>query len=295
MVPFEEIFPNTGPPPPVPPRQNSKSSVEEGSLTEDPYYEEIDPKCFDESSKQSNKSSDGAGKSGMHSAKKNKHKVKLFKQKSTDKNEKEYKHLEKSIKIRKEQQKLTDNAKGKKDTALSNAPDTTKAKTDKVSATTEIPNITSSTDIGKYEPLREGDNDEYATASGRYVSLAAADLQSGYLRVVHKNDETPNRSHDGNTTAALPGGDTSLPNKCNVKSYPNNLTREDVSKLTIDQLAKYLKSLKLEKHVQAFKDSMIDGCLLQELSVDDLAEEFKLTRLEAIKLVKFASSGHIPQ
>ena len=294
MVPFEEIFPNTGPPPPVPPRQNSKSSVEGDSLTEDPY-EEIDPKSFEDISKQSNNSNDGAGKSGMHSAKKNKHKVKLFKQKSTDKNEKEYKHLEKSIKIRKEQQKLTDNAKGKTDSALRNAPDTTNAKTNKVSATTEIPNITSSADIGKYEPLREGDNDEYATASGRYVSLAAADLQSGYLRVVHKTDETPNRSGDGNTTAALPGGDTRTPNKCNFKTFPNNLTREDVSKLTIDQLAKYLKSLKLEKHVPAFKESMIDGCLLQELSADDLAEEFKLTRLEAIKLVKFASSGHIPQ
>ena len=252
MVPFEEIFPNTGPPPPVPPRQNSKSSVEEDSLTEDNYYEEIDPKCFEDTFKQSNNSSDGTGKDGMHSAKKNKHKVKLFKQKSTDKNEKEYKHLERSIKIRKEQQKLTDNAKGKKGSALSNAPDTTNAKTKIVSATTEIPNITSSADVGKYEPLREGDIDENATASGRYVSLAAADLQSGYLRVVHKNDETPNRSGDGNTTAALPGGDTNLPNKCNAKTFPNNLTREDVSKLTIDQLAKYLKSLKLEKHVPAF-------------------------------------------
>ncbi|KAJ8321838.1 hypothetical protein KUTeg_000309 [Tegillarca granosa] len=42
-------------------------------------------------------------------------------------------------------------------------------------------------------------------------------------------------------------------------------------------------------------DQMIDGAILQELEKDDFVNVFKFTTVEAIRLVKFIKTGHIPR
>ena len=64
--------------------------------------------------------------------------------------------------------------------------------------------------------------------------------------------------------------------------------------LTICELGEKLKALKLDKHVKSFSSEGIDGSLLVEFSEDILKENFKFSTVEAIKLMKFVRTGHIP-
>ncbi|XP_041360528.1 uncharacterized protein LOC121376822 [Gigantopelta aegis] len=73
-------------------------------------------------------------------------------------------------------------------------------------------------------------------------------------------------------------------------------TREKrVEELTIDELGDKLKALKLDRHVESFRDERIDGCLLTEFDQSVLRDEFKFTQLETIKLMKFIRTGHVPR
>lgn len=75
---------------------------------------------------------------------------------------------------------------------------------------------------------------------------------------------------------------------CELKSS------EDVEKLTIQEIATYLKKLKLEKYIDTFKDQLIDGRMLISLDKDILKEEFGMSAIEALRLMNFSQDGHIP-
>lgn len=79
------------------------------------------------------------------------------------------------------------------------------------------------------------------------------------------------------------------PHETNIK------TTGHVSDLTIVQIGEVLEKLQLEKYVGLFKDNMIDGTILQELEKDDLVQDFKFTNVEAIRLLKFIKTGHVPR
>ena len=69
---------------------------------------------------------------------------------------------------------------------------------------------------------------------------------------------------------------------------------DDVCKLSIEEVGEYLKKIKLDAYVQTFKDQMVDGNMLLELDRDILKEEFGMKGIEALRLIKFATEGHIP-
>lgn len=77
----------------------------------------------------------------------------------------------------------------------------------------------------------------------------------------------------------------------------SGLTSKDskyVSGRTIKELGEILIKLKLEKFVDQFAANMVDGVIVQELSADDLRNEFKFTKIEALRLRKYIENGHIP-
>ncbi|XP_060077690.1 uncharacterized protein LOC132557211 [Ylistrum balloti] len=69
----------------------------------------------------------------------------------------------------------------------------------------------------------------------------------------------------------------------------------NVKELDIDELGKFLIKLKLQKYTETFRDNLIDGAILQELDRDILINEFGMTKLEIIRLMKFATAGHVPK
>lgn len=80
-----------------------------------------------------------------------------------------------------------------------------------------------------------------------------------------------------------------------VNRLDNRVSRvPNVEELKIHELGEWMKELKLEKYVGVFAEQGIDGVLLKELSRQDLKTEFGMSSVEAIKLNKFALTGHVP-
>ncbi|XP_071113834.1 uncharacterized protein [Haliotis cracherodii] len=68
-----------------------------------------------------------------------------------------------------------------------------------------------------------------------------------------------------------------------------------VKDLSIGDLIKKMKELKLEKHVNAFKKQQIDGTIASQLTKDILQSDFGFSAVEAIKFREYVRSGHIPK
>ncbi|XP_067665430.1 uncharacterized protein [Haliotis asinina] len=80
--------------------------------------------------------------------------------------------------------------------------------------------------------------------------------------------------------------------RSSVKAEPGNVAVKDLS---IAELGKKMKELKLEKHITAFKKQQIDGTIALELTKEILQRDFAFSAVEAIKMMGFIQSGHIPK
>lgn len=69
----------------------------------------------------------------------------------------------------------------------------------------------------------------------------------------------------------------------------------DIAEKSIQDIVEVLSLLRLHKYAARFKEEMVDGELLAELSVEDLQSEFKFSKLEAMRLYKYIEKGHIPK
>ncbi|XP_062617796.1 uncharacterized protein LOC134279416 [Saccostrea cucullata] len=67
-----------------------------------------------------------------------------------------------------------------------------------------------------------------------------------------------------------------------------------VSGKTIKELGEILMKLKLDKYVERFSEDLIDGEIIQDLTVQDLKEDYNFTKTEALRLRKFIELGHVP-
>ena len=65
----------------------------------------------------------------------------------------------------------------------------------------------------------------------------------------------------------------------------------DVSGFTVDQVLRCLTLLGFVKHVEDFRREDINGELLVEMDRDMLVMDFNFRSTDALKLVKFATSG----
>ena len=94
----------------------------------------------------------------------------------------------------------------------------------------------------------------------------------------------------------FPGPEETVASDLKTKPTYDRLSRvPDVEALKIRELGEWLRELKLEKYVSMFAEQGIDGVLLKELSRQDFKNDFGMSAIEAIKLSKFAQTGHVPQ
>ena len=70
---------------------------------------------------------------------------------------------------------------------------------------------------------------------------------------------------------------------------------DEVTKLSIKDLGKIMKQLHLDKHVKKFSKDGIDGVIVSQLTTDDLKSDFHFTNVEALKLMTYVKTGHIPK
>ena len=93
----------------------------------------------------------------------------------------------------------------------------------------------------------------------------------------------------------IPPQTTVTPKKFQQKIDSTETFSIDVAKLTIDEVSQYLKELNLGQYVDKFKQQLVDGSILLELDKDVLKQDFGLMAVEAIRLRKFAETGHVPR
>lgn len=77
-----------------------------------------------------------------------------------------------------------------------------------------------------------------------------------------------------------------------VEDIPVNL---NVRSLTVDELSRCLELLKMGRVAELFRQRMVDGCLLLDLTNESLKDEFGMTLFDATKLMKFARDGWRPK
>ena len=278
LVPFEEVFPDTGPPPPVPPRTDKATGLEAADQAE-VIYEEIDPdNIFDDTAT--------TAKVKPDSVKQVKTYIKTEPKRSHRNKGREFAHLEESIKRRIENQTQA-GSHFKISSRENDQLDTKKAETTgNIEANTEKLQYTKDSRKGKMT------NDFDNEPESRYVHLKQSGQGSGYLKVIHDGVKV-GHSQDSKTSSETKTRDTK--EKLQSENASKELTKQDVAKMTIAEIGESLKALQLDKHVKTFKEQMIDGAIVQDLTMDDFVKEFKLTKLEALRLAKFISTGHIPK
>ncbi|KAK6186821.1 hypothetical protein SNE40_006091 [Patella caerulea] len=81
--------------------------------------------------------------------------------------------------------------------------------------------------------------------------------------------------------------ETELPQPQSVNNH--------VKGFSIKQLTESLEALKLSKYAEAFEEAQMSGDLLLDLSEDILKDDFQMKGYEAIKLMKYARTGYVPQ
>jgi hypothetical protein len=69
----------------------------------------------------------------------------------------------------------------------------------------------------------------------------------------------------------------------------------DIAEKSIQDIIEVLSLLRLNKYATKFREEMVDGELLAELTVEDLQNEFQFSKLEAMRLYKYIEKGHIPK
>ncbi|XP_025091760.1 uncharacterized protein LOC112562622 [Pomacea canaliculata] len=72
-------------------------------------------------------------------------------------------------------------------------------------------------------------------------------------------------------------------------------TTSDISSLTIDEVCERMQDLGLEKYSKKFRKHFIDGNLLTKLTDSNLKDEFKMNKVEILRLRTFINEGHIPR
>lgn len=88
------------------------------------------------------------------------------------------------------------------------------------------------------------------------------------------------------------------PQKQNAQEVPKgsvSTSPVNVGTLTMEDVCDWLDKLNLGRYRDTFLDNMVDGVILLSMDGEMLREEFEMTRFEAMKLMKFAKSGHVPK
>ncbi|CAG2253977.1 CDH12 [Mytilus edulis] len=79
-----------------------------------------------------------------------------------------------------------------------------------------------------------------------------------------------------------------------TNSWSAGSSKSFVTEKSVQEILGILKTLNLSKYCKEFADQLVDGTVLQELSEEILRKDFNFMHVEAVRLMKYVRSGHIP-
>lgn len=80
-----------------------------------------------------------------------------------------------------------------------------------------------------------------------------------------------------------------------TNSWSAGSSKSFVNDKSVQEILGILKTLNLSKYCKEFADQLVDGAVLQELNEDILRKDFNFMHVEAVRLMKYVRSGHIPK
>ncbi|KAK3577624.1 hypothetical protein CHS0354_013690 [Potamilus streckersoni] len=75
----------------------------------------------------------------------------------------------------------------------------------------------------------------------------------------------------------------------------DNALPAEIEHAKIKDVSEALRLLKLDKYIQMFEEEMVDGRMLKSIDGNFLRDEFKFTRVEALRLMNYVKDGHVPK
>lgn len=78
-------------------------------------------------------------------------------------------------------------------------------------------------------------------------------------------------------------------------SWSFGSTGSYVSGKSVQNIQDILQSLNLSKYSDVFQKHLIDGCILEDLTEQVLRNDFAFMHVEAVRLMKYVRSGHVPK
>lgn len=139
-------------------------------------------------------------------------------------------------------------------------------------------------------PSRDGYMRLSADAIMQYKQLKPNATEEAYSQL---SSRPKSESTDSNSRSSPDVEDDVLYSFSRQHSVPKDTGHIDASRLSVRDICKSLKKLKLDKYISKFEDQKVDGALLQELDKGDLIEIFHLNPDEAQRLLLFAKKGFI--
>lgn len=131
--------------------------------------------------------------------------------------------------------------------------------------------------------------------SGSYVTTLETFTDQYYTKPIVREDlVTLKEDEEPRYESVYLGEDSTTTMKCREEKTEYRACSE-VANLSVQDLGRKLKLLKLDRYVKKFKKERIDGLLLSKLNEDILRTEFKFTQTEVIRLMTFVHTGHLPQ
>ena len=78
-------------------------------------------------------------------------------------------------------------------------------------------------------------------------------------------------------------------------SWSFGSTGSYVSNKSVQNIQDILKSLNLSKYCDVFQKHLIDGDILEDLTEQALRNDFSFMHVEAVRLMKYVRTGHVPK
>ncbi|XP_046579977.1 uncharacterized protein LOC124287450 isoform X3 [Haliotis rubra] len=135
----------------------------------------------------------------------------------------------------------------------------------------------------EHKPTRRFSED--AATSNQYVNDIGRAVVNPFTALAKAAAEKTNKGEYKLEKAASQG---------QVSEYAIVEENKPLESMSIDEIVQKLKELKLDKHAKAFREQGVDGPLALELDETILKEDFKFSKFEILKFMKFVETGHIP-
>ncbi|VDI22689.1 Hypothetical predicted protein [Mytilus galloprovincialis] len=126
-----------------------------------------------------------------------------------------------------------------------------------------------------------------------YDSLSAVVEDQNY-RVMHA-DESLNLESSDNYMYISETCVSDSDYNSSTNSWSAGSSKSFVTEKSVQEILGILKTLNLSKYCKEFADQLVDGAVLQELNEEILRKDFKFMHVEAVRLMKYVRSGHIPK